>query len=91
LANSSVVTLFFNFLQGHFDKIPKDMMKEIFKFTLDDPNSSGVIKKITSSDKETKKLTKLMGGVLEMVSIFMEDNHELTQRLHEASTAFSIP
>jgi ribosomal protein S2 len=65
------------------------MMKEIFKYTLD--GSCGVIKSITSSDKETKKLTKLMGGVLEMVSIFMEDNHELTQSLHEASTAFSIP
>jgi hypothetical protein len=32
-----------------------------------------------------------MGSVLEMVNIFMEDNVELTQSLHEASTAFSIP
>jgi hypothetical protein len=36
LFNSSIVTLFFNFLSGHFDKIPKDMMKEIMQLVLRD-------------------------------------------------------
>lgn len=79
LSNSSVITLFFNFISGHFDKIPKDMLDDIFKHALDKNNS---LKKMVSSDKEVKKLSKLMGGVLEMVSLFMEDHHELSTSLH---------
>jgi hypothetical protein len=35
LTNPSVITLFFNFLQCHFDKVPKDMLIDIFKYALD--------------------------------------------------------
>ena len=31
MTNPSIITLFFNFLQGHFDKIPKEMTRDILK------------------------------------------------------------
>ena len=82
LTNSSLITLFFNFLQGHFDKIPKEMMQDIFKYALDDKNK---IKEMVGSDKEVRKMGKLMSGVLELVSSFMEDNKELTNNLYSSA------
>jgi hypothetical protein len=35
LNNPSVITLFFNFLQCHFDKVPKEMLIDIFKYAID--------------------------------------------------------
>jgi hypothetical protein len=35
LKNPSVITLFFNFLQGHSDKVPEHMLNDIFKYALD--------------------------------------------------------
>jgi hypothetical protein len=46
---------------------------------------------MVSSDKEMKKLSKLMSGVMELTSLFMEDHHELTTQLHTQAMAFSIP
>jgi hypothetical protein len=87
LTNASVITLFFNFQQCHFDKVPKDMLIDIFKYALDGSS----IKKMVSSDKEMKKLSKLMSGVMELTSLFMEDHDELTTQLHTQAMAFSIP
>jgi hypothetical protein len=87
LNNPSVITLLFNFLQCHFDKVPKHMLNDIFKYALD----GSQIKTIVSSDKEMKKLTKLMSGVMELTSLFMEDHDELTTQLHTQAMAFSIP
>lgn len=65
------------------------MLDDIFKYALSlDKNNS--LKQLVSSDKEVKKLSKLMGGVLEMVSLFMENNHELSTSLHQSAVAFTI-
>jgi hypothetical protein len=46
---------------------------------------------MVSSDKEKKKMSKLMSGVMELTSLFMEDHYELTTQLHTQAMAFSIP
>jgi hypothetical protein len=35
LNNPSVITLFFSFLQCNFDKVPKDMLMDIFNYAID--------------------------------------------------------
>lgn len=79
--------MFFNFLQGNFEKVPKDTLGEVIKSTL---HKSNKINMMITSDKEFKRMTTLMGGVMEMVSLFMEDHQELTNSLHTSATAFSF-
>lgn len=49
-----------------------------------------MIQKMITSDKEVKKMGSLMGGVLEMVSLFMEDHQELINSLYQSALAYSI-
>lgn len=54
------------------------MLTNIFKSAFDDKTQ---IKKMVKSDKEKKKMNTLMGGILELVGLFMEDHHELINLL----------
>lgn len=35
LKNASAVTLLFNFMSHHFDKIPKEMLKDVFRLAFE--------------------------------------------------------
>ena len=86
LFNSSNVTMFFNFTQENFDKIPKEMMKEVLKPAL---KYSSNLLALVQSEKELKKFVNLMSGVFEMIPMFMEDSREISS-YYKKSQAFSL-
>lgn len=45
---------------------------------------------MVSSEKEINKFSTMLSGVLEMVSIFMEESEELATTLHDSCAAFSF-
>lgn len=79
-------------MQHNFDKIPKEQIRDIFKYSFDNVTSENrAIADMVKSEKEYKKLVNLMQGVFEMVGLFMEETTELTEHIHKAAAAFAIP
>jgi len=57
-------------------------LKDVFRYSFEQAHDCSEIAELVKSEKEYKKLIKLMTGIFEMVSLFMEETKELTTNLH---------